>query len=240
MRSREPLPDMETEILASEYFGFVAATYVKHRVGPKWWSENAAVETLLDSVPEGASVLDAPVGTGRFFPLYLSRRLTVSGIDVSRDMLEQAAGFAEEVGATVALAEGDIRALPFPNSNFDLVLCVRFLNLAGEAVMAEALKELARVSRKSVLIGIRYLTPYSELGMSPFDLLRRAMRLLGLPRFRSRRWGLTNYRKGNVEAAIRGAGLLPISSHHVERRWDGTDYVFFHLHKLEPVSSRNF
>jgi hypothetical protein len=39
---------METEILASEYIGFVAATYVKHRVGPKWWSENAATEALLD------------------------------------------------------------------------------------------------------------------------------------------------------------------------------------------------
>jgi ubiquinone/menaquinone biosynthesis C-methylase UbiE len=75
-------------------------------------------------------------------------------------MLEQASNHAEEVGATVTLAEGDIRNLPFPNDHFDLVLCVRFLNLAGEAVMAQALRELARVSRRSVLIGVRYLAPY--------------------------------------------------------------------------------
>jgi ubiquinone/menaquinone biosynthesis C-methylase UbiE len=227
---------METEILASEYIGFVAATYVKHRVGPKWWSENAATEALLASIPEGASVLDVPVGTGRFFPLYKARKLTVSGIDVSRDMLEQASNHAEEVGATVTLAEGDIRNLPFPNDHFDLVLCVRFLNLAGEAVMAQALRELARVTRRSVLIGVRYLAPYDELGKSPFDLLRRAMRLVRLPIYRSSRWGLTNYRKGLVEAAIEEAGLHPLSSHHIERRWDGTDYVFLHLNKLASGS----
>ena len=235
MGTRKPMTEIETEILTSQYFGLVAASYVEHRIGPKWWLENAAAETLLERIPEGASVLDVPVGTGRFFPIYKSRRLTVSGIDVSRDMLDEAANYAEEVGAAVTLAEGDIRNLPFPNNHFDLVLCVRFLNLAGEALMAESLRELARVSRQSVLIGVRYLAPYSELGKSPFDLLRRTMRFLRLPIYRSSRWGLTNYRKDHVDAAIQEAGLQPLTSHHVERRWDGTDYVFLHLNKLEPV-----
>ena len=236
MRTRTLLAHMETEILTSQYFGFVAAGYVKKRIGPKWWSENAAAEILLDNLPEGSTVLDVPVGTGRFLPLYKSRGLTVCGIDVSRDMLEEAANHAGEIGAAVTLAEGDIRNLPFPDNHFDLVICVRFLNLAGETIMAEALSELARVSRQSVLIGIRHLAPYSELGLSPFDLLRRTMRLLGLPRYRSSRWGLTNYRKSHVEAAIKEAGLQLNSSHHVERRWDGTDYVFLHLNKIEPAA----
>ena len=229
---------MEADILSSEYFGFVAATYVNHRLGPKWSSENAAVESLLASIPEGASVLDVPVGTGRFFPLYMARKLTVCGIDVSEDMLEQAARHAADIGADVALAKGDIRDLAFPDSHFDLVLCVRFLNLAGEAMMGDALKEIARVSRRGVLIGVRYLAPYDELGSSPFDLLRRFMRLVRLPSFRSRRWGLTNYPKDQVEAALRDAGLLPVGTRLLEKRWDGTDYVFLHLTKLAAVDPR--
>ena len=227
---------MEADILSSEYFGFVAATYVNHLLGPKWSSENAAVEALLASIPEGASVLDVPVGTGRFFPLYMARKLTVCGIDVSEDMLEQAANHAEEIGATVTLAKGDIRDLPFPDSHFDLVLCVRFLNLAGDAMMAEALREIARVSHRGVLIGVRYLAPYAELGRSPFDLLRRLMRLVRLPNFRSRRWGLTNYSKDQVEGAIREAGLLPVGTRLLEKRWDGTDYVFLHLTRIPAPS----
>ena len=222
---------MEAELLDTYYTGLIAASYVRNRVGPKWCVENAAVEELLTSVPHGASVLDAPIGTGRFLPIYKSRFLKPHGIDVSADMLAQARLYADAVGVFVDLIERDIRQLPFADNRFDAALCVRFVNLVGAPGIGEVLKELARVSRSHVLIGVRYLTPFRDLGFGLPALVRRCARLLGLTRYRSGRLGRNQYRKSEVDAAIREAGLEPFRSRHLERRWDGTDYVFLLLHK---------
>ncbi len=48
------------------------------------------VARLLAACPPAAVVLDAPCGTGRYFPLVAAAGLTVVGIDQSAGMLEQA------------------------------------------------------------------------------------------------------------------------------------------------------
>jgi SAM-dependent methyltransferase len=150
-------------------------------------------------------------------------------------MLAEASQYAEDVGVSVGLMEGDIRHLPYSNNSFDVVLCVRFLNLAGGPDIRAVLKELARVSRGHVLIGVRYLTHFSDLGVGLLDLISRCARLSGLSRYRAVRLGRTQYRKGQVDAAIEEAGLQPLQSRLVERRWDGTDYAFLLLGKVKGV-----
>lgn len=70
-------------------------------------------------------LLDVGCGTGRAFPPMLKRDWTITGVDASPEMLEQArAKFDEEVAAgRVTLAQCDLRALPV-YGEFELVICL--------------------------------------------------------------------------------------------------------------------
>jgi SAM-dependent methyltransferase len=74
----------------------------------------------------GERVLDVGTGTGivarRTAPLVLPDG-TVTGIDLSPDMLAVASSMANEEGLSVDWQEGRAEDLPFPEGSFDLVLC---------------------------------------------------------------------------------------------------------------------
>lgn len=163
-----------------EYQGHEAVGYEDRRTtDAKWAAEDRALVELLDlACPHPASVLDVPVGTGRFLPHYLDRGHTVVGVDISTDMLEVARAKVPEAlqngasvdGASVDLATGDVTSLAYGDDSFDLAVCVRLLNLVDVDVVARAVSELARVSRGHVLIGLRTYDPVS----APYQALRRA------------------------------------------------------------------
>ena len=62
-----------------------AATYDRHPYPNK--PQQAWVRRLLTLCPEHATVLDAPCGTGRYFPLIAAAGHRVVGIDQSAGML---------------------------------------------------------------------------------------------------------------------------------------------------------
>lgn len=224
--------------LSTKYLGGAASNYESERVGNKWQSEHAAVEQLLSHVGEGAKVLDIPVGTGRLIPYYKSRGFKAYGLDISADMLAESRARAEAISAKIQLAQGDIRAIPFDDGFFDLVVCLRFLNWIDKRGVEKAVAELARVSRRNLLIGIRYLTPFADLGVQLSSPARLAMRLIGFPQNRARRWGLVYHDKSFIDNLFSKAGLEVVEKRHVERRLDGTDYVFFLLKKAGSEPGR--
>lgn len=77
---------------ADKYYGAVAAGYeTKRKDDLKWQIEQTIIEGLLSELPEGAEVLDCPVGTGRFLNFYKDHGVNFTGIDKSCDMLIQSA-----------------------------------------------------------------------------------------------------------------------------------------------------
>jgi len=48
------------------------------------------VARLLGMIPAGSTVLDAPCGTGRYFPLIAAAGMRIIGVDQSAGMLAQA------------------------------------------------------------------------------------------------------------------------------------------------------
>jgi SAM-dependent methyltransferase len=215
--------------LSTKYLGDTAANYNAERIGRKWQSEQLAADELLGNIPVGAKVLDVPVGTGRLFPFYKQRRFEVTGLDISPDMLAEARAAAESASLEIALRKGDIRAIPFADSTFDLVVCLRFLNWIDKEGVAAALGELSRVTSGHMLIGVRHLTAWGDSDSGSSGSLRFAMRSVG--RYRARKWGLVYHEKRFVHDQFRVHGLRVVEARHVERRWDGTDYVFFLLAK---------
>ena len=218
--------------LSKRYVGGTAAQYEHIRAsGKKWAAENRAVEQLLTCVPEGSRILDVPVGTGRFIPYYKDRHFETYGIDASADMIAQARARASDVGLEVLLDEGDIRALPFADGFFDLAVCIRFLNLIDSQFVDAALRELVRVSRDKVLIGIRYLAPISDLRAQWVDLVGMLARRTGFTQYLAHRWKVVLHDKAFVTGLLDDVGVHVVHTNHLQRRWDGTDYLILLVEK---------
>lgn len=158
-----------------EYQGTEAQSYEGVRAtDAKWLREDDAVRELLQSASPRTVILDAPVGTGRFLPLYADRKASCVGIDVSLDMLRIARTRAAEIHPMeVPLLQADIGALPFQSRSFEVVVCVRLLNLVPLESVSSVLRELTRVTQGHLILGVR---TYDALS-TPYQLLARARRL---------------------------------------------------------------
>lgn len=223
---------MDFARLATKYVGRTAAYYEQRRdQGRKWRAEDEAAGELLRQVDRGARALDIPVGTGRLLTNMSARGFHAHGLDVSPDMLAIAKARADAIGMEIELDVADIRNIPFKDGTFDLVTCLRFLNWVDADGMEQAVKELARVSSDKLLLGIRYLPPIDEVKQSPWPMVRRGMRAIGAPRRRMRRTGLCFQHKSFIYGLFERLGLEIVKARHIERRIDGTDYVFFLLSK---------
>jgi ubiquinone/menaquinone biosynthesis C-methylase UbiE len=132
------------------YQGSVATEYDAKRVTQKLWkAENEAVEDFLTGVT--GTVLDIPVGTGRYLGLYEKMGVKVVGRDVNEDMLAEAR--KKHPGADLAVA--DVLALDMADKSIETIVCVRLLNLLSETEMQQALAELQRVASQRIIMTLR-------------------------------------------------------------------------------------
>lgn len=87
-------------------------------------------------------VLEVAIGTGRNLAHYDSAA-SVSGVDLSPEMLALAEEHAAELGREVDLRDGDAAHLPFPDASFDTVVCA--LSLCSIPDPGRAIAEMRRV-----------------------------------------------------------------------------------------------
>jgi ubiquinone/menaquinone biosynthesis C-methylase UbiE len=87
-------------------------------------------------------VLEVAVGTGRNLPFY-PPDATLTGIDLSTEMLAIARKRAADLGRAADLREGDAQSLPFEDGSFDTVVCV--LSLCAIPDPDRAIREMRRV-----------------------------------------------------------------------------------------------
>jgi SAM-dependent methyltransferase len=87
------------------------------------------VEIYADLAVAGGSVLELGCGSGRVTEALAARGLAVTGVDLSRPMLEQAqarrGGLPAEVAGRIELRLGDMTSLDLKRT-FDLVICPYF------------------------------------------------------------------------------------------------------------------
>jgi SAM-dependent methyltransferase len=117
-----------------------------------WREQRLLAQLLRQCQLANGTVLDVPCGYSRFAPVYACFGITAIGADVSYDMAHLAAANHARHGREYWLC-ADVLALPFPDSVFDGVLCIRLLHHRySDAERQHILCELARVSRRFVII----------------------------------------------------------------------------------------
>jgi len=122
------------------YAGFYDALF-----GPVLQPGRAAVVDALGCRP-GDRVLEVGVGTGLSLPLYPAS-VKVTGIDVSREMLDKARARAAKRNFVhvEALIEMDAESMTFPDASFDKVVAMYVVSVVASP--ARLLAELHRVCR---------------------------------------------------------------------------------------------
>jgi len=148
---------MKCDVLKERYKGKRAENYDTVRGGQeKWRKENVIVGNFLSKISDDVnSVLDVPVGTGRFFSCYKELGFEVFGLDVSEDMLEQASKKADVLDMDVNLLEGDVvsEALMV---NVDLIVCTRFLNWININDFEKVLRNFCSANPKYLILEVAH------------------------------------------------------------------------------------
>ena len=108
---------------------------------------NAVVERL--GLAPGARLLDLCCGQGRHAVPLAQLGFQVTGLDLSRPLLDRAAAVAAGQGRRPGLVEADMRRLPFADGSFDAVVNLfhAFGYLEDDAQDELVLGEVARVLR---------------------------------------------------------------------------------------------
>jgi SAM-dependent methyltransferase len=109
--------------------------------------ELALLHDLMRPRP-GESVQDVGCGTGWFAGAFAARGLKVTGMDPDLPAL----GFARDRAPSIPLVGGAAEALPFADGAFDYALAVTSLCFVPQP--ERALRELWRVSRRAVVLGL--------------------------------------------------------------------------------------
>jgi len=105
-------------------------------------------KAVLDALKlkSGDRVLEVGVGTGISLPLY-PRDVRITGIDISREMLERARARVARAKLTNVedLLEMDAEAMSFPDASFDKVVAMYVVSVVPRP--AKLLEELHRICR---------------------------------------------------------------------------------------------
>ncbi len=183
-----------------ELSGDYARRYKEERFHTFWGRrtherESRAVADLLSlAAPLEGPWLDMPCGAGRLTPL-LPEAVCC---DLNPEMLRLL-----DPSFPSVLASG--LALPFRDRAFEGVLSIRFLpHLAGPAERIQALKEMARVSRRWVLVSFFHALSLQEA--------RRRIKQVLFHRRRGRRaqtYG--SFRREALEAGLRPVAARPLA-----------------------------
>jgi uncharacterized protein YbaR (Trm112 family) len=163
------------------------------RLGALAQREIATVMRALGRLGVRGPVLDVPHGTGKLGPHLTGLTDEVVGGDASATMLAQA---TPQPGLTRAVL--DIRRLPFRDGAFDGAVSLRLFHRLQPQARREGLRELARVSRRWVVVSYaRFDGPYR-------------LRYHAISRVRGERdWAPHPATKDEILAEADQAGLVP-------------------------------
>jgi ubiquinone/menaquinone biosynthesis C-methylase UbiE len=126
----------------------------------------ALAARLRTVLPQGGDMLEVAPGPG-FVAIEMAKvgAYRVTGLDVSRTMVELARRNAAEAGVDVAFRQGNVSAMPFADNSFDLLACsAAFKNFSEPHRALEEMYRVLRPGGTAVVLDLRRDVPMSEIG----------------------------------------------------------------------------
>jgi ubiquinone/menaquinone biosynthesis C-methylase UbiE len=223
---------MKHDKLSNHYTGNIAKEYEESRKkGEKWKREQEIVQQFLNQLSSNGSVIDIPVGTGRFFEFYNEKNLKVEGVDISEDMLKEALKHPASKTLNPKLNLGDIFKLNYKDNTFDIAVCIRFLNLIDTEAAREAIEELTRVSSKHLIIGVRHLLPYNEIDICSLKGIKTLTSQTLSKITKKAKGKIIFHSLEDINKTFQTLDLKVLEKKSVDNRADGTAYFIYLLEK---------
>jgi SAM-dependent methyltransferase len=167
------------------------------------WAEERAIRRAMRALTRAGRTLDAACGTGRVTALLLREGLVPVGCDISRAMMSVG---HRQLG-DVPFLQSDVTRLPFGDDSFDAVTCIGLLMHLDADTRVAALAELARISRRLLLV------QYGRVGALLRLTARVTGRQPGAVRFPvTERELRRDLRRSGLREVARHAVLPPLSS----------------------------
>lgn len=163
---------------------------------------------VLHRRPPSPRVLDCGLGTGVLataFARAVPGVTTVTGVDLSLEMLHHAAANLAAVGVTAQLQRADARCLPYRDGEFDTVLSAHMLEHLPAPLVA--LGEMARVLRPGGLLIIVAVRA---------TVVDAAIRL---------KWGYAPIRPDDLVRWMTLANIRHVRSHALGSAWTPTRWL---------------
>ena len=110
--------------------------------------DDMELNVLLHAMRDCRNILEIGAGTGRIMKPLQDHGIDITGVDISRKMLQK----ASEKGLN-HLVIGDATNLPFLDKSFDAVITVHVFHLIKD--IDRVFREAARVSRKYIITFVR-------------------------------------------------------------------------------------
>ena len=120
------------------------------------------LRTLL---PQGGDMLEVAPGPG-FVAIEMAKggAYRVTGLDVSRTMVELAQRNAADAGVEADFRQGNASAMPFADESFDLLACsAAFKNFSEPHKALEEMYRVLRPSGTALVLDLRRDVPMSEI-----------------------------------------------------------------------------
>ena len=163
----------------------------------------AAIGRALDEAARRGEpvreALDLPCGTGRLAPLLFERSISAAGADVSLEMLLET---FRKLGKKFPIFQCSADAIPLRPASFDAVFAIRFLFHLERPSRAAVFREMARVSRRWLILDVRHRYTLRWVGWR----IRHALGLLPSVQHRFSRAGLEEELS---EAGLAVCGIYP-------------------------------
>lgn len=120
-----------------------------HSSRGQWIGETEFTAIMKQMQPaKNSSLLDVGSGTGYFSRLFSNVGIQVNGIDPSYEAIQ----YARRIDYSINYVQGSVLTLPFVNNSFDY--CTAITSLCFVDNVEQAMKEMWRVARKSIVLGL--------------------------------------------------------------------------------------
>jgi ubiquinone/menaquinone biosynthesis C-methylase UbiE len=168
------------------------------------WRLGELLRRYLPERGDGLRLLDVGCGTGHHMASLRERGFEVVGVDGSEEMIAHAR--ANNPGAKLKVA--DVDSLPFPDSSFDLVLCIEVLRYLPD--FTRCVNEIARVLKPG---GACLVTAAPLFNLNGYWLVNRIASRVQVADFVNLKQFFTTSRR--LRRAFAGAGFNTPTVHGV-------------------------